>query len=107
MRRSIKSNRLLLTIMEPKPVPAKRYPWERRPVIASFGQNRQVLFPLLSMAASGGLLEVLPEGPVPLTAVFVNGKTKTLWIGHLTLDRRVELAREFGISAGKATLDRW
>ncbi len=70
----------------------------RGPEVHAFGRDSGVTFPLL-VDSQGGILEVLPEGAVPLTAIILDGRIGTVWLGELVDDRQGELTGLFGLNS--------
>ena len=71
-------------------------PEERLPSIRGFARSSKAQFPFL-VAPTGSVLEILPRGRVPLTAVFIHGKLMNLWLGELSEDRQNQLKVQLGI----------
>lgn len=59
-----------------------------------FAHSAGTAFPVVSHSA-GGVVDILPRGRVPLTAVFVRGRLESLWLGELSEDRRESLLELF------------
>jgi hypothetical protein len=74
-------------------------PEEQRPAIVAFARTSGTDFPLLT-EPTGEVIDVLPRGAVPLTAVFLNGRMEALWLGPLNEGRQQQLAGTFGIHLG-------
>ncbi|MBT8397570.1 MAG: hypothetical protein HKO65_10615 [Gemmatimonadetes bacterium] len=55
-------------------------------------------FPILA-DPMGTTTKILPRGPVPLTAVILEGRLTSLWLGPLEEERREELRTRFGTKA--------
>ena len=74
---------------------------EPKPAIGMFARISGSTFPLLAYPM-GDVVDILPRGPVPLTAVFLDGRLDTLWLGPLEEDRRQLLAERFGVNLEEA-----
>ena len=73
-------------------------PDERRPLIELFARTSETAFPLLA-SPRGNVIDILPNGAVPLSAVFLNGRMESLWLGELDEDRKREIAERFGLDS--------
>jgi len=73
-------------------------PSERKPFVEMFAESSGATFPILHGPVGNGL-QLLPGGPVPLTALVVEGKLVDLWLGPLDEAEQHSLTQRLGLQS--------